>query len=103
MGKGLVNMDEKRTYSAIFLTSLGYAPFLSWWKRADAISYSQTTWLQTAIGVGYVLLYLRLLLDGRAWFRLCLGFFLASIPIVVRSLVENSLNNRDFKQYNGKR
>jgi len=62
-------MKPKHVYSAIFATSVAYAPLLSWWKRADPISYQQTTWLQTVIGCGHVLLYLRLLLDGGNWLR----------------------------------
>jgi len=95
-------MKPKHVYTAIFATSMAYAPLLSWWKRADPISYQQTTWLQTVIGCGYVLLYLRLLLDGGNWLRVAQAFFVSSIPVIGRSLVENAINNNQYRRQNGR-
>jgi hypothetical protein len=95
-------MTDKSVYTAIFGTSIVYAPLLSWWKRADPVSYHQTTWLQTVIGVGYVLLYLRLLLTQENWFKVCVAFFFSSIPVIGRSLLENGTNNAKYRR-NGHR
>ena len=92
---------ETETYLLVFLTSLVYAPTLNWWQKRDSISFNENTWLTVVIGVGYVLLYLRLLLDVKTWLRVCSAFFVASIPIIIRSLLRNAHNNRAFDRHNG--
>ena len=87
---------EATIYTAVFVSSLAYAPVLSWWKRAEPISYHQYTWLQTTIGVGYVLLFLKALLNIQSWIKVCVAFFFSCIPIVGRSLLEVGIQNRDF-------
>jgi hypothetical protein len=92
---------ETKIYFLIFLTSLIYAPVLSWWQKRDSISYSENTWLTVVVGVGYVLLYLSRLLDLKSWVRVCTSFFLACIPIIIRSLLLNARHNRAFDRHSG--
>lgn len=95
-------MNDKTTYAAIFITSVLYAPLLSIWKRVEPIGYHQTTWLQTVIGVGYVLLWLRVILSWPVWIKVCAAFFFSSIPVIIRSLTETALQNRDYNKFNGR-
>lgn len=94
-------MKDSAVYTLIFATSLAYAPALTWWHRRDPIGFANNTWLTVVIGVGYTILYLRLLLSPRAWFRLCAAFFFASLPIIARSLLQNANHNRKFNQFTG--
>lgn len=96
-------MKSKTTYALIFLTSLIYSPLLSLWQKIEPISFYNNTWLQVVIGVGYVLLYLRLLLSPRYWFKVCVAFFFASIPIIARSLLHNGKRNSELQKFNGRR
>lgn len=92
-------MKEQKVYSLIFATSLAYAPALTWWHRRDPIGFHSNTWLTVVIGVGYTILFLRLLLAPQAWFRVCAAFFFASLPIIARSLLQNANHNREFNQF----
>ena len=94
-------MRPKLPYGLIFLTSLIYAPLLSLWQRRDPIGFNDNTWLTVVIGCGYTLLYSRLLLDREAWLRICNCFFFACIPIIGRSLLQNSTRNRQLERFNG--
>jgi hypothetical protein len=93
----------KFVYVLIFLTSLIYAPLLSLWQRLDPISINGNTWLQVVFGVGYVLLYLRLLLRPQTWLRVVSAFFFASIPIIARSLFHNGQRNVELQNFNGRK
>ena len=88
-------------YFIIFIASLIYAHILNAWKRHDPISYVQLKWLQTVIGVGYVLLFLRLILSLNSWLRVCIAFFASSIPIIARAMIETSNQNREYNRYRG--
>ena len=94
-------LNQKQTYSAIFLTSAAYAPLLSLWQRKDPIGFANSTWLQVVIGVGYVLLFLRLLLDPKAWLKVCCAFFLSCLPIIARSLLHETQRNQRLHRFNG--
>ncbi len=89
-------------YILIFVTSLIYAPVLHLWQRADPVSRYQNTWLATVIGCGYVLLYLRTILDLKAWLRVSSAFFFASIPIITRALIDQGIHNRQHNGFSSK-
>lgn len=93
-----------RVYGLIFLTSLVYAPLLTTWQRRDPVGFNNNTWLTVVIGCGYTLLYSRLLMPFNAWLRICTAFFVACIPIIGRSLLQNIERGRELDQfYNGGR
>lgn len=92
---------EPLVYIALFMTSLIYAPLLTWWKRKDPISFSDHTWFQVVIGVFYVGVWLKPLMRPPDWEKMVKGFVLASIPIIARSLFINACNNHKVKTFNG--
>jgi len=96
-----MNTKPSTIYTLIFVTSLAYAPILHWWQRMDPVGRYNNTWLATVIGCGYILLFLRAILDPKAWLRVCSAFFFGSIPIVARALIEQSRRNQKHNGFNG--
>lgn len=73
-------------YGLLFGTSIIYALILQYLSKTYRQALDDYTWLMVVVGVGYVLLYLYLLLPLTFWFRVCLAFFVACLPIISRSL-----------------
>jgi hypothetical protein len=81
-------------YAALFLASVGYARALQWWSGHYPESFDDLTWLTVVVGVGYVLLGLRVLLSLDAWLRVCSAFAVACLPIIARSVWNHARNRR---------
>lgn len=76
-------------YGLLFGTSIVYALMLQFLWKHYRQAFDDYTWLTVVIGVGYVLLYLYLLIPLKSWLAVCLAFFVASLPIIGRSLYNN--------------
>lgn len=76
-------------YGLLFITSILYALFLQWAWRHYRQVFDDYTWLTVVVGVGYVLLYLYLLIPLEIWLTVCKAFFVACLPIIGRSLYNN--------------
>lgn len=83
----------------VFLSLLGfsasYALLLQWWSRDYPESFDDNTWLTVVIGVGYVLLHLAVLIPLRYWILVATAFFVASLPIIGRSLYNRARQRRE--------
>jgi ABC-type spermidine/putrescine transport system permease subunit II len=80
-------------YGLLFGTSIVYALALQVLWKTYQQAFDDYTWLTVVVGVGYVLLYLYLLIPLEAWLRVCATFFVACLPIITRSIY-NALRRR---------
>lgn len=88
-------------FGGIFLTSVGYAILLQKWQRYFPDSFDDLTWLQVVVGVGYVLLWLRLIIPLQYWLIICTAFFFACLAIVFRSIWNTAHQKREVKENGG--
>lgn len=94
-----MTVKEWLVMAGIFLTSGAYWVILDWWYDRDADSYDANTWFLVVVGVGYVLLWLLLIVPLEIWFRVFLAFLTAAVLIVTRSLVINVKRNQRTKEF----
>lgn len=76
-------------YGLLFATSIIYALLLQLLWKHYRQPFDDYTWLTVVVGVGYVLLYLSLLISLDSWLTVCMAFFVACLPIIGRSLYNN--------------
>lgn len=83
--------------TALFLVSVLYAIVLEYLERRWGV-VTDYTWLSVVIGVGYTLGALALLDWGAA--RLALMVFaVASVPIIIRSLVNDIMQRHELRRH----
>jgi hypothetical protein len=90
---------ETWIYIGIFVTSLIYAVVLQVWWRLDPDSFEENTWFLVVIGVTYVGLWLKPIVPAEYWNKFFLGFVVACVPVIFRSLYNNAVRNRRFLQW----
>lgn len=86
-------------FASLFGFSLVYALVLQWWHRTYPESFDDNTWLTVVIGVGYVLLHLGAALSLAAWLIVATAFFVASLPIITRSLYNAAHHRRETNDW----
>lgn len=94
-----LTLSDWLTFLAIFGTSIGYYFVLKWWSQKYPEHFDDNTWLAVVIGCGYVILWQILILPFDCWFKLIIAFFVASPPIIYRSLHNNAKQRRELCQY----
>lgn len=94
-----ITSTEWMVLAGIFLTSGAYWVILDWWYKADPAGYDENTWLMVVVGVGYVLLWMTLIVPQEIWLKFFFGFISASVLIITRSLKINIQRNRRFREH----
>lgn len=86
-------------FVSLFCFSLAYAVVLQWWHRTYPESFDDNTWLTVVIGDGYVLLHLAAVMPLTYWILVVCAFFVASLPIILRSLYNAAHHRRETNDW----